>query len=123
MFFMFCKYCGKEIATDARFCPSCGATTQETPQPVINIINTAPTAPAAPAAPVAVTGDSPKNKWVAFFLCFLLGYLGAHRFYVGKVGTGILWLFTCGMGSIGWLIDLIVILCGNFTDKQGRKLV
>lgn len=52
-----------------------------------------------------------KNKWVAFFLCFFLGYLGIHRFYEGKVGTGILWLLTCGLGGIGVLVDLILIAC------------
>ena len=51
-----------------------------------------------------------KNKWVAFLLCFFLGYLGAHRFYEGKIGTGLLWLFTGGLLGIGWLVDLIIIL-------------
>lgn len=117
---MYCKHCGKEIATDSRFCPACGASAQEAvqQQPVINIINNAPPVYAAPSSPDA----SPKNKWVAFMLCFLLGIIGGHRFYVGKIGTGILWLCTGGMAGIGLIIDMIAILCGNFTDKQGRKL-
>lgn len=49
------------------------------------------------------------NKWVAFALCFLLGYLGAHKFYEGKTGMGILYLFTCGLAGIGWIIDLVVL--------------
>lgn len=66
---------------------------------------------------------SDKNKWVAFLLCFFLGTLGFHRFYVGKVGTGILYLFTLGLFGIGAIVDCIMILCGSFKDKHGYKLV
>jgi TM2 domain-containing membrane protein YozV len=47
---------------------------------------------------------------------------GVHRFYVGKVGTGILMLFTFGGFGIWALIDLIILVCGAFTDGDGRKL-
>ena len=50
------------------------------------------------------------NKWIAFLLCFFLGTFGAHKFYEGKIGLGVLYLFTCGLFGIGWLIDWIVIL-------------
>ena len=46
----------------------------------------------------------------AFFLCLFLGYLGAHKFYEGKVGMGILYLFTLGLCGIGWIVDCILIL-------------
>ncbi len=65
---------------------------------------------------------SDKKRLVAFVLCFFLGWLGVHRFYVGKVGTAILQIFTLGGLGIWALVDTIMILVGTFKDKQGRKL-
>jgi TM2 domain-containing membrane protein YozV len=55
-------------------------------------------------------------------LCFLLGVLGVHRFYVGKIGTGILQLVTLGGLGIWAMIDFILIIVGKFTDKDGRAI-
>ena len=65
---------------------------------------------------------SDKSRLAAFLLCWFLGYLGIHRFYVGKVGTGILYIFTGGIFGIGIIIDWIIILVGSFKDDQGRTL-
>ena len=63
---------------------------------------------------------SPKSRIAALLLCFFFGVFGVHRFYVGKAGTGILYLFTAGGFGIGWLIDMITIACGVFRDSQGN---
>ena len=76
-----------------------------------------------PAAASFRTAVSSKNKWVAFVLCLTLGWLGIHRFYVGKIGTGFLYLFTKGFHGVGVLIDLILILTDSFEDAEGRPLV
>lgn len=68
------------------------------------------------------TATGQKTWLVALLLCFFLGMLGAHRFYVGKVGTAILQIVTFGGLGIWVLIDLIMILVGKFSDKQGQAL-
>jgi TM2 domain-containing membrane protein YozV len=55
-------------------------------------------------------------------LCFILGMLGAHRFYVKKVGTGILMLLTLGGCLLWYLLDLALIFSGKFKDKQGNPV-
>jgi hypothetical protein len=57
-----------------------------------------------------------------FLLCFLLGPFGVHRFFVGKMGTGLLMLLTLGGLGLWVLVDLVLIITGNFTDKEGHKL-
>ena len=104
----FCRYCGDKIAASAKFCTNCGkpVTAPQTyqqpvqqPNVIINNVNT-----------VAVPHGREKNKWVAFFLCLFLGFFGVHRFYEGKIGTGVLYLFTLGLVGFGWLIDCIILL-------------
>ncbi|RIX60131.1 TM2 domain-containing protein [Paenibacillus nanensis] len=65
---------------------------------------------------------SPKSFIATLLLCFFLGGLSIHRFYVGKAGTAILQIVTLGGLGIWLLIDFIMIIVGQFTDKQGRKI-
>jgi TM2 domain-containing membrane protein YozV len=68
------------------------------------------------------TDISPKSRLVALILCFFFGVLGVHRFYVGKVGTGVLQLLTIGGLGIWALVDFILIAVGSFTDQQGMRV-
>ena len=99
----YCTHCGQELVDDAVVCTNCG---REAPK---NIVSN-------------VEGGSEKSRLVALLLVLFVGGFGIHRFYVGKIGTGVLWLLTAGLFGIGVLVDLILIVTGSFTDKEGNKL-
>ena len=65
---------------------------------------------------------SSKNRIVALIICIFFGEFGIHYFYAGKIGTGLLYMFTFGLFGIGWVIDIIRIACGTFRDKRGYYL-
>jgi TM2 domain-containing membrane protein YozV len=65
---------------------------------------------------------SSKSRLVTLLFCLLLGIFGAHRFYVGKIGTGFLMLFTLGGCGIWNLVDLILVLAGSFRDNHGLRV-
>lgn len=106
----FCKHCGEKIDVDCIICPKCGKqveelknTSTEQPNIVINNANTNTNVN-------NVVGGRLKNKWVSVLLCFFFGWLGAHKFYEGKIGIGILYLCTCGLCGVGALIDFVTLL-------------
>lgn len=105
--FNYCICCGRRLPDGADYCPTCGADIDQqgaqSTRPQINItINNINNAP--------VVIKRKKNKWTAFLLCLFLGFFGVHRFYEGKVATGILYLLTVGLAGFGWLIDCIILL-------------
>ena len=69
-----------------------------------------------------VSGVGEKGFVPALLLCIFLGGLGAHRFYVGKIGTAILMIVTLGGLGIWTIIDLVKIAVGSFKDKDGLDL-
>ena len=126
-----CVKCGVPKGTGTSFCPSCGsATTPEAvicttcgrqveiikeqaaqPNIVINNSNSNVNSNINQNTVSGLAGSrKAKNKWVSLFLCLFLGMVGAHKFYEGKTGMGILYLFTGGLCGVGVLIDLIIIL-------------
>ena len=104
----FCPNCGKEVNENADVCVSCGSLLKKEGT-TVNVN-------------VSVGGTSSKSRLVTFLLCTFLGGLGIHRFYVGKTGTGVLWLLTAGCFGIGALVDWIMILCGTFRDKDNLPI-
>lgn len=108
----FCKFCGNKISEHAIICVHCGSQVEELKRPQAQN----PPAPQQPQTNQYYNTNNyynqkqPLNKWIAFALCIFLGCFGAHKFYEGKYGMGILYLFTMGLFGFGILIDLIVIL-------------
>ncbi len=66
--------------------------------------------------------SSEKKILPAFMLCFFLGFLGIHRFYVGKTGSGVAQILTLGGLGFWALVDWIMIMCGSFKDSEGKAL-
>lgn len=108
----FCSHCGRVINKEAVICPLCGCQVgqfqqqgYQQPSVVINNNNNN----AAMLTPQQY--GRRKDKWVAVLLCFFFGVFGVHRFYEGKVGSGLLYLFTFGLFGIGAFVDFIILLC------------
>jgi hypothetical protein len=75
-----------------------------------------------PGGPGQMMAPGSKSWMTTLLLCAFAGTFGAHRFYVGKMGSGIGQLLTFGGCGIWTLIDLIMILTNKFTDAEGRPL-
>lgn len=109
----YCPRCGKPLKDKDFYCPNCGARVYDTNQGSTDDITRT----------IQIKRDeSEKGRLAVLLLCLFLGGLGIHRFYVGKTGTGILWLLTAGLFGIGALVDLIMICTGSFTDSEGKKV-
>lgn len=111
---MFCKKCGKEISNDAVFCPHCGAKLKEEASVEAEVVTVS-----------KKDSSSPYSRTLSLiFVCLgCFGISGIHRFYVGKIGTGVLWLLTGGCFGIGTLVDIIQIASGTFTDINGLPVL
>lgn len=115
---MYCYKCGREIDDEAIVCPGCGCATPNYQGGNVWMRGSQPM-----SRMQMDSGASKKSRLIALLLCIFLGLLGVHRFYVKKVGTGLLWLFTYGCFSIGWIVDIVMIACGSFLDGDGRRIV
>ena len=101
----FCSSCGAVIKMAAEICPKCGVRQK---------------------AAMSSGGDanaSPKSRTTTLLLCIFLGGFGAHRFYTGRPGLGILQIVTlCGL-CVWWILDFIFILTGSLKDVEGKRVL
>ena len=129
---MFCRNCGKELVGTPEiclncgakplagndFCQACGAKTNPLAEICIKC--------GARLAKSEVVDISPKSRLATTLLCILpawiVGIAGIHRFYLGKIGTGIAMLLTLGGLGIWTLIDFIFAVSGNMKDKEGKLI-
>jgi len=102
----YCENCGASIEARAVICPKCGV-------------------PIGPYKKLLEMREnsSDKSRLVALLFVWFFGMLGIHRFYVNRVGSGVLWLLTFGLFGVGVLVDIILIASGKFTDKEGKPLL
>jgi len=105
---VYCQKCGAPMQPADRFCRKCGCDAA---------------APLWTTTPAVAGHPSDRKRIVALLLWLLLGIFGAHRFYAGRIGTGVLWLCTLGLLGIGWLYDFVLIVAGEFRDSEGRPIV
>ncbi len=112
----FCKECGQKIAKKAVICPHCGCQVeaveekaQAAPQIVINNTNQNQNVNQNMNGALPF-GARLRNKWIALFLCVFMGWFGAHKFYEGKAGRGLLYAFTGGLFGFGVFVDFINLL-------------
>lgn len=96
------------------------------PDRTVNSLSASAVSLATPPYVPNVQGASTRFRlWALLLACigFFFPVCGLHRFYVGKVGTGLIWLFTLGFLGIGTLVDVIMIVSGSFTDRHGFRLL
>jgi TM2 domain-containing membrane protein YozV len=126
---MFCRNCGKELIGTPEICINCGA------KPLVGSsfchncgAKTSPTAEfctkcgAKLGVKTLDTNISEKSRLAVTLLAWFLGQFGIHRFYLGKIGTGILMIITAGGLGIWQIIDFIYAVTGNMKDKEGKLI-
>ncbi len=125
---MFCRNCGKELIgtpeicigcgakplVGSSFCQACGAETNALAEICLKC--------GARLAKAESVDISAKSRLTTTLLAFFLGEFGVHRFYLGKIGTGIAMLFTFGGLGIWALIDFIMAVAGTMKDKEGKTI-
>jgi TM2 domain-containing membrane protein YozV len=101
----YSQECAAVINVKAEICPSCGVRQ------------------AGMVSSIDATPSQNNDRWMmSLLLCWLVGTLGIHRFYTGHTLIGILQLITAGGCGIWTLIDLIMIITGNFKDSDGNLI-
>ncbi len=102
------------MAVEDRFCGSCR---WDAENPELH------TGRSLPSSPRSLGPPSDKSRMTTLLLCVFGGFLGLHRFYVGRVWSGVLWFVTFGLFSVGWIYDLVIVATGEFVDDQGKRVL
>ncbi len=106
----FCHECGEIINIKAEICPKCGVRQLE--MPIV-----------ATEVKANPEETEQKTKWLtALLLCWFLGAFGVHRFYTGHTAIGVVQLLTAGGCGVWTIVDLIMIITGNFKDADGNPI-
>jgi len=103
-----CIHCGVQVGKGNQFCQNCGQTTMPTDKLCMQCGH-------------QLAGGG-KDFLTTLLLNIFLGYLGIHRFYTGSTGIGVAQLLTAGGCGIWVIIDLILILTGDYKDGNGNPL-
>ena len=106
-----CEYCGYKEEAKPKSADGSSRSNQAFVQSTV-VINHA-----GASGSDAIPGISKKSKTTALLLCIFLGLFGIHRFYVGKVGTGLIYMFSWGLFGVGWIVDIVMIATGSFKDQ------
>jgi hypothetical protein len=110
-----CAYCGVESFIEAKMIENSGEKVSATSSPKSSEFN-------EKIGYSISYGVSNCSYSTTLLLAIFTGFLGGHRYYTGRIGSAIIQTFTIGGFYIWWLIDIILILSGNFKDSQGRPL-
>ena len=126
-----CEYCGVTLVSEkSLITPQVVAETQpvvmnSSPAQPINVhvtVNNTPTSNEVIQSNIPSNVVSNKKRSIALLLCLFLGFFGGHLFYAGRVGKGVLYIFTIGLFFFGVVIDFLIILSGTFKDKSGKPM-
>ena len=124
---MKCPNCGAQIPELGKYCSYCGTeahSSESTPVQQVHVHHYYEQEPQdARVVYVEKEVSSPKNRLVLLVLYFVLGYLGAHKFYSGKIGMGVFYALTGGGFGIGLFFDFFSILFGTPRDGQGLPIL
>jgi TM2 domain len=105
-----------------KFCPHCGAINQRKSSICLEC-GKAPNSPHEATSPSDENAKiSPKSEAVLLILLIFFGWAGLHRIYIGRMGSGILYLCTFGLFTLGAFFDLYLIIAGKFTDSNGLPI-
>jgi hypothetical protein len=88
---VFCSKCGSQLSEGSAFCPRCGAQV-------------------APAVEQVAADVSPKSRLATSLLAWFLGMFGAHRFYTGRIGTGVIMLILGVGAGLCWFGGFLGVL-------------